>query len=101
MSQLTKAEAAALTAIAGAIESNEQAIETELGTFTVKIEGEVVTIEGDAVAKMNPVFRGLVQGALSALNPIVFNEIPTLEAQGLGWLVAALKAEAAKLNAAP
>ena len=101
MSATTKAEAAVLTALANAVEANEPAITAELGTFTAKIEGEVVVLEGDAEAKMNPVLRGLVAGAVAALNPIVFGEIPTVEGQGIAWLVTALKAEAAKLNAAP
>lgn len=101
MSAQSQGEAAILLGLASAIQQNEAAIETALGNFTATIQNGVVTIEGDAIAKLSPLLRGIVQGAVNALNPVIFSEIPTGEAAGLTWLVAALQAEAKKLQAQP
>lgn len=87
-----------LNGLAGAIESQEPAITAFVGQFNVKIEAEIVTLEGDAEGKLPIFVKGLVAAGVSALNPTLFGELPTLETNGLQWLVGELRAEAGRLS---
>jgi hypothetical protein len=83
---------------ASALQANEQTILNDLGSFTVKIDGGITDVEEDIESKLNPVLKGVVQGAFSMLNPIIEGQIPTIEGDGLTWLINTLNAEGKKLT---
>lgn len=83
---------------AAALQANLQTIETDLGSFTTKIDAGIVTVEENIESRLNPVLRALVTSGFAMLNPIIEGQIPTGEQVGLTWLINALNTEGKKLQ---